>query len=193
MAFTFERSVGGLPLPPSIMGSDPMEMLSRGRYRMIANFQDMGIEFWFCWFCFIVCKTIHHSRALAGQDKHEDALQCFDAAALMLETQCRYSRDTPPSTPPPPSANAPNIFHELAEALVGKGIALGRLGRNVWWHRLSTKTIHLTIFALSGPWQQQLHWKPLLSTIRWCFWPYAKSVVYLPVPIRSQSRSSNTE
>eukprot|EP00291_Cryptomonas_curvata_P029734 CAMPEP_0172213218 /NCGR_PEP_ID=MMETSP1050-20130122/37465_1 /TAXON_ID=233186 /ORGANISM="Cryptomonas curvata, Strain CCAP979/52" /LENGTH=787 /DNA_ID=CAMNT_0012894015 /DNA_START=137 /DNA_END=2497 /DNA_ORIENTATION=- len=74
-------------------------------------------------------EALCRGRALAAQEKHEDALQCFDAAALMLETQCRCSRESSPSTPPPPNATTRNIHHELAEALVGKGVALGRLGR----------------------------------------------------------------
>jgi len=73
-------------------------------------------------------------RVLAEQDKHEEAISCFEAAIAMITISSggEPSGGSPdPQTPstPPPSAQCLET-EEMVTAMVGKGISLGKLGRS---------------------------------------------------------------
>jgi protein O-GlcNAc transferase len=69
------------------------------------------------------------SRVLAEHEKHEEAITCFEAAiALLTISGDSCDRSQSPSTPPP---SAPSENEDMVQAMVGKGISLGKLGRSV--------------------------------------------------------------
>jgi protein O-GlcNAc transferase len=73
-----------------------------------------------------------HIRVLAEQDKHEEAISCFEAAIALMtisgaENQSASPDPQAPSTPPP---SAPSDNEDMIKAMVGKGISLGKLGRS---------------------------------------------------------------
>ena len=67
------------------------------------------------------------ARALDAHEKHEDAIICYDLVTSRLRNSILGIQ--PPHSSPPSSHAAPPSKEQAVEALVGKGVALGRLGR----------------------------------------------------------------
>ncbi|EKX44470.1 hypothetical protein GUITHDRAFT_109591 [Guillardia theta CCMP2712] len=75
---------------------------------------------------------INRGRALADQDKHEEAILCYEAAisrmTSLADSPVVSESSQALSTPPPTPQDEVNV--DMVSATLGKAISLGKLGRN---------------------------------------------------------------